>query len=57
MLQELRLNLPLLKQANLIALQGAGGKAFCAGGDVKALLSGGGQDFFKHEYQLDWELS
>ncbi|VEN60187.1 unnamed protein product [Callosobruchus maculatus] len=41
----------------LVLVKGAGDKAFCAGGDVKAVISVGmkgdkqlGYDFFKHEY-------
>nr|CAI5851417.1 unnamed protein product [Callosobruchus analis] len=41
----------------LVLVKGAGDKAFCAGGDVKAVISAGlkgdknlGYEFFKHEY-------
>lgn len=45
-----------------IVLKGAGEKAFCAGGDIRALrdsaLNGGRlhQDFFIEEYELDYQL-
>ena len=47
-----------------VILRGAGDKAFCAGGDVQALyqsainpvdgVCSGAEDFFLHEYQLDY---
>ncbi|NWS89963.1 HIBCH protein, partial [Toxostoma redivivum] len=43
----------------LIIIKGAGGKAFCAGGDVRALTEAGKagdkmtQDFFRREYRLN----
>jgi len=46
----------------LVVLRGAGGKAFCAGGDIKVLSSGkdgspeartAQEDFFREEYMLD----
>lgn len=44
-------------EVGLVVVQGAGGKAFCAGGDIKAITAvPGGQlqrDFFREEYQLD----
>lgn len=53
---------PVLKQwentKDLVIMRGAGGKAFCAGGDVKTLAlslkeEGGdkvGKEFFREEY-------
>ena len=47
---------------NAIVLSGAGGKAFCAGGDIRALresaLADGNMhhDFFIDEYRLDYQL-
>eukprot|EP00904_Undaria_pinnatifida_P012478 jgi/Undpi1/8360/HiC_scaffold_25.g10828.m1 len=51
----------------LLVLRGAGGKAFCAGGDVKAIAEtkslgpgvGGTlrSDFFREEYRLDYRLA
>ncbi|XP_044525633.1 3-hydroxyisobutyryl-CoA hydrolase, mitochondrial [Gracilinanus agilis] len=46
-------------EISLIIIKGAGGKAFCAGGDVKAIAEAGKakekwtQDFFKEEYALN----
>ncbi|XP_037379607.1 3-hydroxyisobutyryl-CoA hydrolase, mitochondrial isoform X2 [Talpa occidentalis] len=43
----------------LIIIKGTGGKAFCAGGDIKAVSEAGkakqklAQDFFREEYQLN----
>lgn len=57
--------LPMLQEAEqsptcrLITIQGSGGRAFCAGGDVKAVIEAAKKDtkrateFFKHEYQLN----
>ena len=38
MVDLLRDNLPILNESKMIILKGEGGKAFCAGGDVKSLL-------------------
>lgn len=42
---------------NMIVLEGLGGKAFCAGGDVRAIYDGRGthvgRDFFANEYRLN----
>lgn len=57
--------LPKLKeyesQVRMVIVQGAGGKAFCAGGDVKCITENGvgaksleiGTDFFKKEYSMN----
>uniref|UniRef100_A0A8C6JZR0 3-hydroxyisobutyryl-CoA hydrolase n=1 Tax=Melopsittacus undulatus TaxID=13146 RepID=A0A8C6JZR0_MELUD len=43
----------------LIIIKGTGGKAFCAGGDIRAIIDAGkvgnklAQDFFKEEYTLN----
>ena len=41
----------------LVAVRGAGGKGFCAGGDIRALYDGRGTaitaDFFREEYRLN----
>ena len=46
---------------DLIVLDGAGEKAFCAGGDVRAIWedkSGSvGRTFFSHEYRLDYGIA
>lgn len=55
---------PALKEwegkKNLVIVRGAGEKAFCAGGDVKAIIEAGfkgnkqlGKDFFKNEYRTN----
>eukprot|EP00163_Fabomonas_tropica_P029764 TRINITY_DN6508_c0_g1_i9.p1 TRINITY_DN6508_c0_g1~~TRINITY_DN6508_c0_g1_i9.p1 ORF type:complete len:498 (+),score=106.08 TRINITY_DN6508_c0_g1_i9:242-1735(+) len=47
------------RDVRVVALQGAGTKAFCAGGDIVALYKSGlakdgwTTDFFREEYQLD----
>ncbi len=43
-------------------LQGAGGKSFCSGGDVKAIFSNDSTledrlNFFRHELTLDYKMS
>lgn len=48
-------------QVRLVIVEGAGGKAFCAGGDVKSITENGvsttslekGTTFFKHEYSMN----
>ncbi|XP_051841969.1 3-hydroxyisobutyryl-CoA hydrolase, mitochondrial [Antechinus flavipes] len=46
-------------ETSLIIIKGTGGKAFCAGGDIKAISEAGKakqklvQDFFKEEYTLN----
>lgn len=38
----------------LVILKGVGEKAFCAGGDVRAVVEGpvsDGKEFFRHEYK------
>lgn len=48
-------------KVRMIIVQGAGGKAFCAGGDVKSITENGvgatsleiGTTFFKHEYSMN----
>jgi len=57
--------LPKLKeyesQVRMVIVQGAGGKAFCAGGDVKSIVLGGmnatslelGANFFRTEYSMN----
>ncbi|NP_001233074.1 uncharacterized protein LOC100165582 [Acyrthosiphon pisum] len=56
---------PKLKEyeslVRMVIIQGAGGKAFCAGGDVKSITENGpgakslelGTNFFQHEYSVD----
>ncbi|GMH41928.1 hypothetical protein BSKO_09847 [Bryopsis sp. KO-2023] len=52
------------KQVKCIIVKGGGGKAFCAGGDVKAIVQEGmkghhgeAENFFKLEYRLDYYIS
>ncbi|KAK2586338.1 hypothetical protein KPH14_010631 [Odynerus spinipes] len=57
---------PVLKEwesnKKLVIMQGTGSKAFCAGGDVKAIVtaldtpngSSLGENFFRHEYTLNY---
>lgn len=48
-------------QVRLVIVEGAGGKAFCAGGDVKSITENGvsttslekGTTFFRHEYSMN----
>lgn len=44
-------------QIDLVIMEGAGGKAFCAGGDIKSITESKGDphqlDFFRHEYRTD----
>ncbi len=46
----------------VVVLSSAGGRAFCAGGDVRALVAEAKRDmaatrqYFANEYQLDWQL-
>ncbi|XP_062259169.1 3-hydroxyisobutyryl-CoA hydrolase, mitochondrial isoform X1 [Platichthys flesus] len=66
------LNLPMIRQiypqlktwendndTDLVIVKGAGGKAFCAGGDIRAVTEAGkvgdplAQDFFREEYILN----
>lgn len=72
------LNLPMVRLMNerlaeltgnsdtsVIILKGAGGKAFCAGGDIKSLCENRGsaetaaaqEAFFREEYTLDYRLA
>ncbi|MGZ5048029.1 MAG: enoyl-CoA hydratase/isomerase family protein [Usitatibacter sp.] len=50
------------ERVRMIVLRGAGDKAFCAGGDVRALHDGfkarhpGHRDFFEIEYALDYRI-
>lgn len=44
----------------MVILEGEGGKAFCAGGDVRAIVEDGtgtrGKEFFQKEYRLDYTI-
>ncbi|XP_070832067.1 3-hydroxyisobutyryl-CoA hydrolase, mitochondrial isoform X2 [Chaetodon trifascialis] len=47
------------KETDIVIIRGAGGKAFCAGGDIRAVTEAGkvgdplAEDFFRHEYILN----
>ncbi|XP_070693684.1 3-hydroxyisobutyryl-CoA hydrolase, mitochondrial [Pempheris klunzingeri] len=47
------------KETDIVIIKGAGGKAFCAGGDIRAVTEAGkvgdplAQDFFREEYILN----
>ncbi|CAB1346717.1 unnamed protein product, partial [Coregonus sp. 'balchen'] len=47
------------KETDIVIIKGAGGKAFCAGGDIRAVTEAGkvggpfGKDFFREEYILN----
>jgi len=68
-LNMVRILTPLLKNTDadpdekLIVVQGVGGKAFCAGGDIKAIYEGGKagnsipKEFFSEEYRLNYLIS
>ncbi|ETI40341.1 hypothetical protein F441_14136 [Phytophthora nicotianae CJ01A1] len=53
------------KTVNAVVFSGNGGKAFCAGGDIRALADNGKDpatrhvslDFFRHEYRLNYLLA
>eukprot|EP00808_Paulinella_micropora_P005150 g54911.t1 len=57
----------ITEDPSVIVMQGAGGKAFCAGGDVVAVAKASKQDrtqpnnvsrtFFRDEYKLDYQIA
>lgn len=63
MIKELRSLLPQLDKTKAFWIEGAGGKAFSAGGDVKDLYLNREKnpsilaDFFREEYILDYKMS
>jgi len=65
MVKEMRPQLEQWKSEDIgvIIIRGEGGKAFCAGGDIKDLTlptyhgDYSGTDFFREEYQLDYALA
>ena len=51
-----------MAKSKVFWLEGAGGKAFCAGGDVKALFDKDAKvedrlSFFRQEFKLDYHVS
>ena len=62
MIRDITSHLEQIDKHQIAWFQGAGGKSFCAGGDVKALFEQGAtiQDrltFFKEEFILDYKIS
>lgn len=62
MVRDLGALIPKLEQYPAYWIEGAGGKAFCAGGDVKALFEGGAtledrEQFFRDEFVTDYRLA
>jgi enoyl-CoA hydratase/carnithine racemase len=62
MIKDLTANIPAISANKAYWIEGVGGKAFCAGGDVKALFEKDAKvedrlDFFRHEFTLDYKLS
>lgn len=66
MLETLHTRISLLNDSEIVdalILTAAPGRAFCAGGDIRALYDAGGnadykaiEDYFRAEYKLDWLL-
>ena len=62
MVDNLTQNYDFINQHQVVWFQGAGGKAFCAGGDVKALFEKDATvdlrlNFFKNEFLLDYRIA
>jgi enoyl-CoA hydratase len=62
MIKDLSSNLDAISKNKAFWIEGAGGKAFCAGGDVKALFDKEAKvedrlDFFRAEFTLDYKLT
>ena len=63
MIGELAAELPDLNKTKAFWIEGAGGRAFCAGGDVKSLYEGREAnpkilaDFFREEFTLDYRMT
>lgn len=62
MIRDLRSQLDKINQNKAFWIEGAGGKAFCAGGDVKALFEKDSTPadritFFREEFELDYKIS
>ena len=54
--------MPSLSNTKAFWMEGEGGKAFCAGGDVKTLYENGAsyeirEEFFRHEFAVDYNLT
>ena len=62
MIDDLSSHLDTINQHQAVWMQGAGGKSFCAGGDVKVLFEKGSKvedrlTFFRREFTLDYRMS
>lgn len=63
MVNELMAQLPALNRTKAFLVEGAGDKAFCAGGDIKSLYLAREtnrkllEDFFRAEFTLDYKLT
>lgn len=62
MIKDIESQIPTITSNKAFWIQGAGGKAFCAGGDIKALFEKGATienrlAFFRHEFRLDYKVS
>jgi enoyl-CoA hydratase/carnithine racemase len=62
MIRDLTSNLDAIAKNKAFWIEGAGGKAFCAGGDVKALFDKDAKlddrlNFFREEFTLDYKIS
>jgi 3-hydroxyisobutyryl-CoA hydrolase len=62
MIRDISKLIPTIEQYPAFWMEGVGGKAFCAGGDVKALYEGNAnaesrEQFFREEFTLDYRLA
>jgi enoyl-CoA hydratase/carnithine racemase len=63
MVHELMAQLPIINKAKAFWMEGAGAKAFCAGGDIKSLYLARQtnrkllDEFFRDEFTLDYKLT
>lgn len=62
MIRDLTANINAISKNKAFWIEGAGGKAFCAGGDVKALFDKDAKvedrlTFFREEFNLDYKLT
>jgi 3-hydroxyisobutyryl-CoA hydrolase len=62
MIAALKSNVQAMEQAKAVWFEGAGGKAFCAGGDVKSLFDkeatvGDRLNFFREEFSTDYKIA
>ncbi len=62
MVNDISSQLSFIDTHKAVWMEGAGGKAFCAGGDVKALFVEGANvndriNFFKNQFRMDYKIS